>query len=78
MHVESTLMDTCQTTVDELALDKFLTFLEQDMTTHAQQLQVLDATLIQRVNDLVGDVQVDLDQPLSQTPTVLNFGKATP
>nr|WP_315226302.1 type II toxin-antitoxin system PrlF family antitoxin [uncultured Limnohabitans sp.] len=71
-------MDTCQTTVDELALDKFLTFLEQDMTTHAQQLQVLDATLIQRVNDLVGDVQVDLDQPLSQTPTVLNFGKATP
>lgn len=51
---------------EDPVLDHFLTFLAQDMTNRPQQLQALDAALIQRVQDLVGDVQVDLDQPLSK------------
>ncbi|WP_310645723.1 type II toxin-antitoxin system PrlF family antitoxin [Limnohabitans sp.] len=52
--------------VEDPVLDKFLSFLAQDMTNNPQHLQMLDPALIQRVAELVGDAHVDLDQALSE------------
>ena len=52
--------------VEDPVLDKFLSFLAQDMTNNPQHLQMLDPALIQRVGELVGDAHVDLDQALSE------------
>jgi antitoxin PrlF len=52
--------------VEDPVLDKFLSFLAQDMTNNPQHLQMLDPALIQRVSALVGDAHVDLDQALSE------------
>jgi antitoxin PrlF len=46
------------------ALDSFLNFLAQDLTQHPEHLQSLDASLIARIQSLVGQVQVDLDATL--------------
>ncbi|MBN9428324.1 MAG: type II toxin-antitoxin system PrlF family antitoxin [Burkholderiales bacterium] len=47
------------------ALDVFLSFLARDITEHPERLRTLDAGLVQRVRSLVGDVEIDLDAPLS-------------
>jgi antitoxin PrlF len=46
-------------------LDAFLAFLARDMAKHPEQLQTLDAGLVQRLQSLVGEVEVDLDSALS-------------
>lgn len=50
---------------DDPALASFLGFLARDIVEHPQRLQALDAGLAQRIQALVGDVEVDLDAPLS-------------
>lgn len=46
-------------------LGSFLGFLAQDMASHPEQIQMLDAGLVSRIHVLVGDMAVDLDAPLS-------------
>ena len=47
------------------ALAPFLGFLARDLAEHPERLQAVDAGLAQRIQGLVGDVEVDLDAPLS-------------
>ena len=46
-------------------LSQFLGFLARDIATHPERLQAVDAALAQRLQSLVGDVEVDLSAPLS-------------
>lgn len=46
-------------------LGRFLDFLARDMAAHPERLRALDVDLVARVRALVGDVQVDLETPLS-------------
>lgn len=45
-------------------LGQFLHFLAQDMAAHPERIQAVNAGLVERIQALVGDVNVDLDEPL--------------
>jgi antitoxin PrlF len=47
------------------ALGAFLGFLARDITEHPERLQAVDTGLVQRIQSLVGGVDVDLNAPLS-------------
>ena len=49
---------------DDPALAPFLGFLARDLAEHPERLQAVDAGLAQRIQALVGGVEVDLDSPL--------------
>jgi antitoxin PrlF len=44
---------------------QFLVFLARDIANHPNHLQAVDAGLLSRIHSLVGDIEVDLDAPLS-------------
>lgn len=46
-------------------LGQFLGFLARDIASHPERLQAVDAGLVQRLQSLVGDIEVDLDAALS-------------
>ena len=46
-------------------LGQFLGFLARDIASHPERLQAVDAGLVKRIQSLVGDVKVDLDEALS-------------
>lgn len=46
-------------------LGQFLGFLAHDLANHPERLQAVDAGLVQRLQSLVGSVEVDLDAALS-------------
>ena len=50
---------------DDPVLSQFLGFLAADITRHPERLQAVDAGLVQRLQSLVGGVDVDLDTALS-------------
>ncbi|WP_179403446.1 type II toxin-antitoxin system PrlF family antitoxin [Burkholderia guangdongensis] len=50
---------------DDPVLGQFLGFLARDIAIHPERLQAVDAGLVQRLQSLVGDVEVDFDTPLS-------------
>lgn len=50
---------------DDPVLGQFLGFLVADITRHPERLQAVDAGLVQRLQALVGGVDVDLDAALS-------------
>ena len=50
---------------DDPVLGQFLSFLARDIGNHPERLQALDANLAQRIQSLVGGVEVDLDAALS-------------
>jgi len=50
---------------DDPVLDQFLGFLATDIARHPERVQALDAGLVQRLQSLVGGVDVDLDAALS-------------
>ena len=50
---------------DDPVLGQFLGFLAADITRHPERLQAVDAGLVQRLQVLVGGVDVDLDAALS-------------
>lgn len=45
-------------------LGQFLGFLARDMTEHPERLQAVDAGLVERLQALVGDVEIDLEAAL--------------
>jgi antitoxin PrlF len=47
------------------ALGPFLDLLERDLIAHPEQLTPLSADVLARLDVLVGDIDVDLDAPLS-------------
>lgn len=49
----------------DAALGAFLDFLEADIRKHPERLTAFDGALHDRLQALVGDVAVDLDEPLS-------------
>lgn len=51
---------------DDLVLAQFLRFLAADITRHPERLQAVDAGLVERLQSLVGSVDVDLDATLSE------------
>jgi antitoxin PrlF len=50
---------------DDPLLGQFLNFLALDIEKSPQNLQVLGSDLVERVQALVGQIEVDLDAPLS-------------
>lgn len=50
---------------EDPVMGQFLDFLARDIATNPQRLKVVDAELVTRLDALVGDVEIDLDQPLS-------------
>jgi antitoxin PrlF len=50
---------------DDPVLGQFLVFLAHDIATRPERLQSLSSSLVQRMQSLVGEVNVDLDAPLS-------------
>ncbi|MFZ5487391.1 MAG: type II toxin-antitoxin system PrlF family antitoxin [Pseudomonadota bacterium] len=50
---------------DDPVLGQFLGFLAADITRHPERLQAVDAALIERLQSLVGGVDVDLEAALS-------------
>lgn len=50
---------------DDPVLGQFLSFLAGDIARHPEHLQAVDAGLVQRLQSLVGGVEVDLDAALS-------------
>lgn len=50
---------------DDPALGAFLGFLARDMANHPERLRPVEAGLLSRLHDLVGHVEVNLDEPLS-------------
>ena len=51
--------------VDDPVLGQFLGFLARDIANHPERLRSLDVRFVQRLQSLVGDVEVDLDAALS-------------
>jgi antitoxin PrlF len=50
---------------EDPVLGQVLAFLARDMATHPQRIQAVDASLMQRIHSLIGDIGVDLDATLS-------------
>ena len=50
---------------DDPVLGEFLSFLARDIANHPERLQAVNAILEQRIDSLVGSVEVDLEGRLS-------------
>jgi antitoxin PrlF len=50
---------------EDPALGPFLALLARDMVNNPQRLQAVGPELAQRIHALVGDLDIDLDEPLS-------------
>lgn len=50
---------------DDPVLGQFLGFLARDIVSHPERVQAVDASLVLRLQSLVGDIEVDFDAPLS-------------
>ena len=50
---------------DDPVLGQFLGFLARDIASHPERLQTVDAQFLQRIQSLVGSIEVDLDAALS-------------
>ena len=53
------------TTSEDPVMAGFLNFLAHDMSTHPERLVSMDSELVQRLQALVGDVEVNLDAALT-------------
>jgi len=52
-------------TENDPVLEKFLSFLAEDIKKNPQHIQAINSDLVNRVQSLVGDVEFNLDEPLS-------------
>ena len=62
---EVVLSRAATTPASDPVLDAFLAFLARDMAEHPERLQALNAGLVNRLQALVGEVELDLDTALS-------------
>ena len=51
--------------VDDPVLGAFLEFLARDLADHPEQLEVVDQNFTDRIFSVSGDIDIDLDAPLS-------------
>ncbi len=58
-------IEPVRATESDPALGAFLDLIEADIQNHPSRLQAFDGELKGRLEKLVGDVEVDLDAPLS-------------
>ena len=49
---------------DDPVLGRFLGFLTRDIANHPERLHAVDASLVERIHSLIGDLQVDFDAVL--------------
>lgn len=49
---------------EDPVLEHFLNFLAQDIADHPERLQALDADLVERLQSLIGGIELDLDAAL--------------
>lgn len=61
---EVVLTRAATTAGNDPVLGQFLGFLARDMVSHPERLQAVDAGLLQRIQSLVGDLDVELDAAL--------------
>lgn len=54
-----------QTEGEDPVMGHFLNFLAHDIATHPERLASIDASLVHRIQSLVGNSEIDLDAPLS-------------
>lgn len=54
-----------QESEEDPILNKFLNFLTEDMEQNPQHIQAITRETLNRVTSVVGDVDIDLDAPLS-------------
>ena len=57
--------DIASPEVEDAALGPFLMLLARDMASHPERLQAIDVALRQRLQSLVGEVEIDLNAALS-------------
>jgi antitoxin PrlF len=50
---------------DDPVLAQFLGFLARDIASHPERLRAVDASFVQHLKSLTGDIELDLDAPLS-------------
>lgn len=62
----SVIISRCETQAQESdpILEKFLSFLSQDMSDNPQHCKAISSTTVDHLASLVGDIEVDLDAPL--------------
>lgn len=51
--------------VDDPVLGAFLEFLARDLADHPERLEVVDQGFVDRIFSVAGDIDIDLDAPLS-------------
>ena len=51
--------------VNDPVLGQFLNFLANDIARHPEHLKAVDASLVKRIQSVVGHAEIDLDAPLS-------------
>jgi len=67
-HIEDTgrvYLEAAGQAEGDPALGKFLEFLETDISAHPERLVAFDSSLRDRLQEIVGDVNVDLGEALS-------------
>jgi antitoxin PrlF len=64
---EVLLMRATKPDDEDPVINQFLDFLAQDIADNPERLHAVDESFAQRVKSLVGNIDVDLDAPLSET-----------
>lgn len=59
------LLSRAQAAEDDPALDQFLHFLARDIAAHPEHLLAVEGGLVTHIQSLIGNIEVDLDAPLS-------------
>lgn len=59
------VLTRAEITREDPVLERFLVFLSRDIANHPERLQAVDASFVQRIQSLVGGIEVDLDAALS-------------
>ncbi len=62
----SVLMSRAESTDNDPVLDKFLSFLANDMQQHPEKIQPLTASMRNSVESLIDSIDIDLNAPLSE------------
>ena len=58
-------IEPVRNTEDDPGLSAFLDFIDADIKAHPERIQAFNGGFYDRLKALVGDVDVDLDEPLS-------------